>query len=62
VLFGLRVSPNLWQQEASAVLTKFSLVAFPEGLCVLTAYGIIVVFYVDDILIASNPSVREKAR
>lgn len=62
MLYCLRVSPKLWQQEASAVLTKLSLVAFPEDLCVLTAYGIIVVFYVDDILIASNPSVREKAR
>jgi hypothetical protein len=61
-LYGLRISPKLWQQEASTVLTKLGQVAVPEDPCVFITHGIIVFFYVDDILIASHPSVREKAR
>jgi hypothetical protein len=61
-LYGLRVSSKLWQQEASRVLAKLGLSPVPENPCVFTTHGIIVFFYVDDILIASHPSVREKAR
>ena len=60
-LYGLRISPKLWQQEAASVLKKLGLEAVPEDLCVFTTHGIIVFFYVDDFLIASHPSVREKA-
>jgi hypothetical protein len=61
-LYGLRISSKLWQQEASRVLTKLGLTAIPEDPCVFVTHGIIVFFYVDDFLIASHPSVREKAR
>ena len=61
-LYGLRISPKLWQQEASRVLEKLGLQAVPEDPCVFVKRGIIVFFYVDDVLIASHPSVREEAR
>lgn len=60
-LYGLRISPKLWQQEASAVLTKLGLVLVPEDPCVFVGAGIIVFFYVDDILVASHQSARDKA-
>ncbi|KAJ5369326.1 uncharacterized protein N7496_009086 [Penicillium cataractarum] len=61
-LYGLRISPKLWQQEASRVLEKLGLTPIPEDPCVFVSQGIIVFFYVDDILIANHPSVREKAK
>jgi hypothetical protein len=61
-LYGLRVSPKLWQQEASRVLIKLGLTPVPEDPCVFVTHGIIVFFYVDDFIIASHPSVRDKAR
>lgn len=61
-LYGLRISPKLWQQEASRVLIKLGLQVVPEDPCVFVKRGIIVFFYVDDILIASHPSVRDQAR
>ncbi|KAJ5364799.1 uncharacterized protein N7496_010512 [Penicillium cataractarum] len=61
-LYGLRISPKLWQQEASRVLEKLGLTPIPEDPCVFVSHGIIVFFYVDDILITNHPSVREKAK
>jgi Reverse transcriptase (RNA-dependent DNA polymerase) len=61
-LYGLRISPKLWQQEATRVLEKLGLQRVPEDPCVFVKRGIIVFFYVDDILIASHPSVGEEAR
>jgi hypothetical protein len=63
-LYGLRISPKLWQQEASRVLTKLGLTPVPEDPCVFVTHGIIVFFYVDDFIIASYPSpaIQEKAR
>jgi hypothetical protein len=61
-LYGLRISPRLWQQEAAAVLIKLGLRQVPEDPCVFVGEGIIIFFYVDDILIANHPSARERAR
>jgi hypothetical protein len=63
-LYGLRVSPKLWQQEATKVLIKLGLTPVPEDPCVFVTHGIIVFFYVDDFIIASfpTPAIREKAR
>lgn len=60
-LYGLRISPRLWQQEAAGVLTKLGLRQVPEDPCVFIGNGIIVFFYVDDILIASHQNVRKLA-
>lgn len=61
-LYGLRVSPRLWQQEAARVLKKLGLEQIPEDPCVFIGKGIIIFFYVDDILIACHSSARERAR
>ncbi|OOQ89502.1 hypothetical protein PEBR_07986 [Penicillium brasilianum] len=47
--------------KKTGVLTKLGLEVVPEDPYVFTIYGIIVFFYVDDILITSHPLVREKA-
>jgi hypothetical protein len=60
-LYGLRSSPKLWLQEASSVLTKLGLTPLPEDPCVFIGQGIIIFFYVDDILIANHPSQRDRA-
>ncbi|KAJ5290653.1 uncharacterized protein N7443_010906 [Penicillium atrosanguineum] len=61
-LYGLRISPRLWQQEAAGVLQKLGLRQVPEDPCVFVGEGILVFFYVDDILIASHRSARERAQ
>jgi hypothetical protein len=60
-LYGLRISPRLWQQEAAGVLTKPGLKQAPEDLCVFIGEGIMVFFYVDDMLIASHWTAKERA-
>jgi hypothetical protein len=60
-LYSLRISLKLWQQEVLSVLIKLGLEVIPEDLYVFTIYGIIIFFYVNDILIASYLLVREKA-
>ncbi|KAJ6061516.1 uncharacterized protein N7446_005636 [Penicillium canescens] len=44
-LYGLRISPRLWQQEAAEVLSKLGLKQAPEDPCVFIGEGIIVFFY-----------------
>jgi hypothetical protein len=61
-LYGLRISPRLWQQEAASVLQKLGLQQVPEDPCDFVGNGIIVFFYVDDILIASHHTARQRAR
>ncbi|KAJ5748146.1 uncharacterized protein N7511_009842 [Penicillium nucicola] len=61
-LYGLRISPRLWQYEASRVLSQLGLQQVPEDPCVFIGDGLIVFFYVDDILIASHPTARERAQ
>jgi hypothetical protein len=60
-LYGLRKSPRLWQQEATRVLEKLGFQAVPEDLCLFTRSGIIVFFYVDDIIIAHHCSKSSEA-
>jgi hypothetical protein len=57
-LYGLRKSPRLWQREASRVLTQLGLKVVQEDLCLFAADGIIVFFYVDDIIVVNHPSQR----
>ena len=60
-LYGLRISPRLWQQEAASVLRKLGLQQAPEDPCVFVGEGLIVFFYVDDILIASHTNAKARA-
>ncbi|OQE59396.1 hypothetical protein PENNAL_c0325G00318, partial [Penicillium nalgiovense] len=60
-LYGLRMSPRLWQQEATRVLVKLGLTPIPEDPCIFVMNGIIVFFYVDDIIIVNHPDYAEQA-
>ncbi|KAJ6111048.1 hypothetical protein N7486_003283 [Penicillium sp. IBT 16267x] len=61
-LYGLRIAPRLWQKDATRVLRDLGLEQVAEDPCVFVGEGIIVFFYVDDILIASHRMARERAR
>lgn len=60
-LYGLRKSPRLWQQEASRVLHKLGLTMVPEDPCLFVRGGIIIFFYVDDIIIVYHRSKHQEA-
>jgi hypothetical protein len=60
-LYGLRKSPRLWQQEATRVLTSIGFRVVQEDLCLFVREGIIVIFYVDDIIIFNHPTMRTEA-
>ncbi|KAJ5120351.1 uncharacterized protein N7515_009739 [Penicillium bovifimosum] len=60
-LYGLRISPKLWKQEATRVFIASELKPVPEDPCVFVGDGIIIWFYVDNILIANFPSKRNAA-
>ncbi|KAI1829116.1 hypothetical protein DTO027I6_9863 [Penicillium roqueforti] len=60
-LYGLRMSPRLWQQEATRVLVKLGLTPIPEDPCIFVMDGIIVFFYVDDIIIVNHPDHAKQA-
>ena len=55
-LYGLRRSPLLWLRELSTALTDLGLSQIPGEPCLFTDYrGIILFFYVDDIVGISTP-------
>jgi hypothetical protein len=60
-LYGLKISPRLWQLEATKVFEKLGLQPIPEDPCLFITRGIIVFFYVDDIIIASHPDHEDQA-
>jgi Reverse transcriptase (RNA-dependent DNA polymerase) len=51
-LYGLRVSPSLWQKEFSSALSSLGFAPVPYEPCCYTKNGIIIFFYVDDIVTA----------
>ncbi|KAF6518369.1 hypothetical protein HZS61_002447 [Fusarium oxysporum f. sp. conglutinans] len=51
-LYGLRESPLLWQKELTATLSELGFQPVPHEPCCMTKGGIIVFFYVDDIVLA----------
>jgi hypothetical protein len=60
-LYGLRKSPRLWQQEATRVLISIGFRVVQEDHCLFVREGIILIFYVDDILIFNHPTMRTEA-
>ena len=60
-LYGLRKSPRLWHQEATRVLKVLGLTSVPEDPCLFTGKGVLVFFYVDDIIVVSLPSAAKEA-
>lgn len=60
-MYGLRKSPRLWQQEETRVLTALNFRVVQEDICVLVQDGIIIIFYVDDLIMVNHPSQRKGA-
>ncbi|KAL2137577.1 hypothetical protein VTI28DRAFT_8991 [Corynascus sepedonium] len=60
-LYGLRRSPLLWQRELTQALKNLGFKAVPHEPCAYTRDGIIVFFYVDDIVIAFREANRQQA-
>jgi hypothetical protein len=55
-LYGLRQAPALWQAEFSSTLELFCFTPIPDIPCLFVADGILVFFYVDDIIVACQPT------
>jgi hypothetical protein len=51
-LYGLRILPLLWQKEFTSTLVNQGFKVVPHEPCCLIKRGIIIFFYVDDIIIA----------
>jgi hypothetical protein len=61
-LYGLRKSPLLWQRELTAALKKLGFKPVPHEPCCLTFNGILVFFYVDDIVFAFSRQEANRAQ
>jgi hypothetical protein len=51
-LYGLRQSPLLWQKELTSTLTSLGFKPVPHEPCCLLKGGIMIFFYVDDLIVA----------
>ena len=51
-LYGLREAPLLWQKEFTATLKKLGFEMVPHEPCCYKRKGILIFFYVDDIVVA----------
>lgn len=61
-LYGLRKSPLLWQRELTKTLRVLGFQPVPHEPCCFTKDGMIIFFYVDDIVIAFHSSVQKEAK
>jgi len=60
-LYGLRKSPLLWQRHLTGTLVRLRCETIPQDPCVLIRNGILVFFYVDDIVFAYRRSQESEA-
>jgi hypothetical protein len=60
-LFGLRISPRLWQKELTTALIRLGFAPIPHEPCCFTKNGILIFFYVDDIVVAYRKSNKTAA-
>jgi hypothetical protein len=60
-LYGLQISPLLWQKEFTSTLVNQGFKVVPYELCCLINKGIIIFFYVDDIIIAYSKANKFEA-
>jgi hypothetical protein len=51
-LYGLKVSPMLWQKEFTTTLQSLGFIAVPHEPCCMIKDSVIIFFYVDDIIFA----------
>lgn len=61
-LYGLRISPLLWQRDFTATLTQLGFQIVPHEPCCTTKDGIIIFFYVDDIILAYHKDKAQEAQ
>ena len=61
-LYGLKESPALWFKEFSTTLAEFKLYPVPGVNCIYTNTLLILIFYVDDIIIAYSKKHEEKVK
>ena len=61
-LYGLRRSPLLWQRELTQTIRKLGFQPIPHEPCCFIQGGIILFFYVDDIVIAFRKHQEAEAR
>jgi hypothetical protein len=60
-LYGLRISPLLWQKKFTTTLKALGFQTVPHEPCCLLQDGIIVFFYVDDIVLTYHKQ-KEQAQ
>jgi hypothetical protein len=60
-LYGLRRSPILWQRTLTSALKKIGYAAVPHEPCAFTKNGVIIFFYVDDIVVCFKEKQRKEA-
>jgi hypothetical protein len=61
-LYGLRISPLLWQKDFTKGLKDLGFSEVPHEPCCMVKDGIIVFFYVDDIIVAYHPDKQTEAQ
>ncbi|KAI1507250.1 polyprotein [Pyrenophora tritici-repentis] len=61
-LYGLRISPLLWQKEFTSTLKELGFQEVPHEPCCLIKGGIIIFFYVDDIILAYHKDMEQSAQ
>ena len=61
-LYGLRKSPLLWQRDFTNTLKKIGFQPVPHEPCCLTYHGILIFFYVDDIVVAFSRQEAQRAQ
>lgn len=60
-LYGLRISPLLWQKDITKTLTQMGFLPVPHEPCCMTRDGVFIFFYVDDIILGNRPGKRDAA-
>lgn len=61
-LYGLRISPLLWQREFTTTLKALGFQTVPHEPCCLIKDGVIIFFYVDDIILAYHKEKEQEAQ
>jgi hypothetical protein len=60
-LYGLRISPLLWQKDITEHLTSMGFLPVPHEPCCMIRDGVFLFFYVDDIILGNHPNKRASA-
>ena len=61
-LYGLRRSPLLWQKELTSTFKSLGFKEIPQEPCVMISGGVIIFFYVDDIVICYRKKNEKMAK